>query len=228
VKKGILTILAVAAATAAFWPAAGGASTFKGVVVAKQRGVLLVAAPSGMLRAVRGHASIGSRLAGTVVVGRASSAHITGIVVRRIGTTLILSSNHHLIAIPNRVGRRLADHGSPAPATATTAPAPGAVVSTNVSIKDNEIEEENENEVGEVAAGTIMVQATIKAVAAGTVTLDVQGQSLTVPLPAGLTLPASVVGQTVTINLSLANDDNEQGDDDNGGDHHGGDGGGDD
>ena len=64
------------------------------------------------------------------------------------------------------------------------------------------------------------MQATIKAVGAGTVTLDVQGQSLTVPLPAGLTLPASLVGQTVTINLSLANDD-DQGDDDQGGDHGG-------
>jgi hypothetical protein len=231
VKKGILTILAVAAATAAFWPAAGSASTFKGVVVAKQRGMLLVAAPSGMLQALRGHASIGSRLAGGVVVGKANHARITGVVVRRVGTTLILSSNHHLIAIPNRVGRRLADNGSPT--TTTTSPAPGAVVSTDVSIANGEIEEQDENEVGQVASNTIAVQATIKAVAAGSVTLDVQGQSVTVPLPGGLTLPASLVGQTVTINLSLAGNGEDQGDDNgggggSGGDHQGGDGGGDD
>ena len=59
----------------------------------------------------------------------------------------------------------------------------------------------------------------------GSVTLNVQGQTLTVNLPAGLTLPASLVGQTVTITLSLKQDDNQG--DDNGGDNHDG-GGGDD
>ncbi|MEP6812094.1 MAG: hypothetical protein ABI990_03800, partial [Actinomycetota bacterium] len=131
------------------------------------------------------------------------------------------SSNHHLIAIPNRVGRRLSDHAPPA-ATTTTAPT-GAVVTTDVSIQNGKIEEDDENEVGQVNSSTISVQATVKVVAAGSVTLDVQGQSVTVSLPAGLTLPASLVGQTVTINLSL---DDEQGDDHGGA--HGGGGGGDD
>ena len=150
-KKGFISVLALAAATAAFWPAAGGASTFKGIVVAKQRGALLVASPAGALRVVHARAVVGSRLAlsgsAAAIVGRASHATIRGIVVRRIGTTLILSSNHHLIAIPNRVGRRLADHGSPA--TTTTAPAPGAVVSTDVSIQNGQLEEDDENEVGQ-------------------------------------------------------------------------------
>jgi hypothetical protein len=224
-KKGLISILALAAATAAFWPAAGSASTFKGIVVARQHGALLVASPAGALRLVHARAAVGARIAltgnGAIVVGRATHATIRGIVVRRLGTTLILSSNRHLIAIPNRVGRRLADNAPPA--TATTAPAPGAVVSTDVSIANGQLEEDDEDEVGQVAAGSISVLATIKAVAAGSVTLDIQGQSLTVPLPGGLTLPASVVGQTVTINLSLADDD--QGDDDGGGHHdgHGGD-----
>jgi len=225
-KKGLISILALAAATAAFWPAAGGASTFKGIVVARQHGALLVASPAGALRLVHARAVVGARIAltghGAVVVGRATHATIRGIVVRRLGTTLILSSNRHLIAIPNRVGRRLADNAPPA--TTTTAPAPGAVVSTDVSIANGQLEEDDEDEVGQVVSGSISVLATIKAVAAGSVTLDIQGQSLTVPLPGGLTLPASVVGQTVTINLSLADDD--QGDDDGGG-HHDGHGGGD-
>ena len=225
-KKGLISILALAAATAAFWPAAGGASTFKGIVVARQHGALLVASPAGALRLVHARAAVGARIAltghGAVVVGRATHATIRGIVVRRLGTTLILSSNRHLIAIPNRVGRRVADNAPPA--TTTTAPAPGAVVSTDVSIANGQLEEDDEDEVGQVVSGSISVLATIKAVAAGSVTLDIQGQSLTVPLPGGLTLPASVVGQTVTINLSLADDD--QGDDDGGG-HHDGHGGGD-
>jgi hypothetical protein len=196
--------------------------------------MLLVASPAGTLRAVHAQASIGSRLvlrgSAATVVGRARHATIRGIVVRQLGTTLILSSNHNLIAIPNRVGRRLA-----AATTTPAPPAPGTVVTTDVSIANGTLEEDDEHAVGQVGSSSIAVTATIKAVAAGSVTLDVQGQSVTVPLPGGLTLPATLVGQTVTINLSLSggNDQsgNDQGDDDQGGDNsggQGGDGGGDD
>jgi hypothetical protein len=223
VRKGAVTVLAVAAAAAAFWPAAGSAATATGVVVAKQHGVLLVASPSGALHAVRGTASLGSRLLGTRVVGHVRHATIRGVVVRRVGRTLVLSSNRHLIAIPNRVGRVLA---ADAPAAPTTAPAaPGAVVTTDVTIQNGHLEEDDESQVGQVASGTLAVQATVKGVGTGTVTLDVQGQSITVPLPGGLTLPASLVGQTVTLNLSLSDD---EGQDDQGDDDHGGSGGGDD
>jgi hypothetical protein len=99
------------------------------------------------------------------------------------------------------------------------------VVNADVAIANGKLEEEDEDEVGTVNASTLTIQATVKAVAAGSVTLDVQGQSVTVPLPAGLTLPASLVGQTVTLNVAL---DDEQGDDDHGGHHRGHDGGGDD
>lgn len=220
--NGTLLAIVAAAAIAGLWPAAGGAATFHGVVVARQHGRLLVASPAGRLRAVEAHAALGSRVAlggrGIAIVGRARTARIRGIVVRRLGSTLILSSNRQLIAIPNRLGRGLAP-----------APVPGTVVDTTVSIANGEIEEEAEDELGRAAAGSIAVQATIEAVAAGTVSLDVQGQSLMVPLPAGLTLPASLVGQTVTIELSLAGnrDDDDRGDDDGGGDRRGHGGGGD-
>jgi len=235
--KWFVSVLALAAATAALWPAAGGAATFNGIVVAKQHGTLLVASPAGALRAVRGSARLGSRIVltghGATVVGRATHARVRGIVVRRVGSTLVLSSNRHLIAIPNRIGRRLAVDTPPASGTTTTTtttttPAPGAVVTTDVSIQNGQLEEDDETEVGQVNSSSITVQATIKAVGAGTVTLDVQGQSITVPLPAGLTLPASLVGQTVTLNLSLSNDqsgdenDDDQGDNNNSDDHSGG------
>src|SRR3954453_10573362 len=214
-KKGIVTVLAVIGAVAAFWPAAAGASGFNGVVVAKQRGSLLVVSPAGALRTVHARAAVGARLVGTTVVGRATHVRIHGIVVRRIGTTLILSSNRHLIAIPNRVGRRLAD-------TAPTVTAAGAVVNADVAIANGKLEEEDEDAIGTVNASTLTIQATVKAVAAGTVTLDVQGQSVTVPLPAGLTLPASLVGQTVTLNVALDDEQgDEQGDDDHGGQDRG-------
>ena len=217
-KNWIVILVALAGAVAAFWPAAAGASGLNGIVVAKQHGSLLVVSPAGALRTVHARADVGARLMGTTVIGRATHARIHGIVVRRIGTTLILSSNRHLLAIPNRVGRRLTGT-APAPTV------PGAVVNADVTIANGTIEEVDEDEVGVVNASTLTIQATVKAVVAGSVTLDVQGQSVTVPLPAGLTLPASLVGQTVTLNVAL---DDQQGDDDHG-DHHGGhDGGGDD
>ena len=83
----------------------------------------------------------------------------------------------------------------------------------------------DEQEVGQSNSSSIPVQATIAAVGVGTVTLNVQGQTLTVNLPGGLTLPASLVGQTVTISLSL---DDNQGDDQSGDSSDGSGGGGDD
>jgi len=222
--KGFLLLVTVAVVAAALWPAAGGAARFSGVVVAKERGTLLVASSTGVVRAVSGRASVGSRVSvggsHAAVVGRAATARIRGIVVRSVGTTLFISSNRHLLALHTM--RRLADTAP------TTAPAPGTIVSAQVGIANGQLDEQDENDVGQVANGSISVQATVAAVAAGSVTLTVQGQSLTVPLPAGLTLPASLVGQTVTIQLSVGGDDN-QGDNNggNGGDGHGGDGGGD-
>jgi hypothetical protein len=159
------------------------------------------------------------------VVGHATRARIHGIVVKRIGTTLFLSSNKHLLAV--HTGRKLAAL-SPTPGT-SVAPGPGSVVNTTVGVQQNgELDEQNEDEVGQVN-GNIQVQATITAIGTGTVTLSVNGQSLTVNLPAGLTLPQSMVNQTVTLNVSLNNGNNNQGDDneDQGDDDNGG-GGGDD
>jgi hypothetical protein len=223
--KGLVLFVAVVGAVAALWPAAGSAATFRGVVVAKQHGTILVASPGGMINAFAGRAAVGSRITVTsgraTVVGHARLAHIHGIVVRRIGSTLILSSNRHLVAIHK--ARLLAD----ATPTTPTAPQPGAVVNTTVSTANGELDEQDEDEVGQVNANAIQVQAVVSAVGTGTVTLTIQGQLLVVPLPAGLTFPASIVGQTVTISLSLAANDDDQGDDDghDGGDHGGGGGG---
>jgi hypothetical protein len=222
--KGFLLLAALAAVTAALWPAAGSAGTFKGIVVAKQRGTLLVASPAGLVRSASGNAAVGSRvvLAGghASVVGRATKARIRGIVVRRVGSTLFISSNRHLLALHK--ARVLAN------TTPATPAAPGTIVSAQVDISNGQLDEQDETEVGQVSGSTLAVQATIAAVAPGSVTLNVQGQLLTVPLPAGLTLPASLVGQTVTVNLSLAGDDNQGGDDqsdDDNGDNGGGGGG---
>ena len=207
--KAVLLLIGLAA----LLPAGANASTLRGVVVGKQHGLLLVATPSGVVQAVRGHAAIGARLQGSSVIGHTRRARIHGVVVKQIGSTMFLSSNRHLLAVRETA----------------PAPAPGTVVNTTVGMRDDgELDEQNEQDEGTVS-GVIQVQATVTAVGTGTVTLSVNGQSLTVNLPAGLTLPASVVGQTVTLSVSLGNHEqgDDQGDDQGDGDHgdHGGDGG---
>lgn len=215
-KRSVLLPLLLAVAALA--PSGAGAATVRGVVVGEQHGLLLVASPSGLVQTVRANASIGSVLSGTRVVGHARRAHLHGIVIKRIGSTLFLSSNHHLLAV--HTGRVLSS------AAQTTTPTTGAVVNATVDVKQNgELDEQDENEVGQVS-GNLQVQATVTAVGAGTVTLSVNGQSVTVNLPAGLTLPSSVVGQTVSLSVSLGNDDNQGDDNNDQGDDDGGSGGG--
>ena len=227
-----LSLIAALVAVAAVWPAASGAATFKGIVVAKQHGSLLVASPSGAVSSVSGRAAIGSRVSvfggHAAVIGRAHSAHIRGVVVKRVGSTLFVSSNHHLVAM--HTGRVLASANDQPPAPTTPAPssptpAPGTIVSSQVTIQGNgELDEESSEDVGQTSSNTLQVQAVVASVGVGSVTLTVGSQTLTVPLPIGLTLPAAIVGQTVTLSIDL-NGGNDQGDD-NSGDNGGGNGGG--
>jgi hypothetical protein len=218
-----LTLICAVAAVVAVWPAASSAATTTstGVVVAKQRGALLVASAAGAVTAASGSASIGSRVAlsggHATVIGRAHTARIRGVVVRRVGKTMFLASNRHLVAVHD---------ATPVPAApATTTPQPGAVVSSQVTIQNGRLEDENDDVVGQANANDLQVQAVVSAVGAGTVTLTVGTQTLTVPLPAGLTLPASIVGQTVTLSVSLNGQNGDDNDDDNGDNGGGGDGG---
>lgn len=232
--KRVLFISAIAAVAVA-WPAGASAATFRGVVVGKLRGSVLVAAPSGVVQALAGHAAVGSKVGWSdgrlVVLGHSTTARIRGIVFRRLGATMFISSSGHLIAV--HTGRRLASANDtpPSPASSGTGGAPGTVVDTQVGITGSgQLDEESEDDVGSVSASTIPVQAVVSAVGIGTVTLTVNGQTLTVQLPAGLTLPSSFVGQTVTLNLSLNGDQGgSQSGDDSGDGNSGnsGDGGGD-
>lgn len=214
--RRLLFLLAVGVTIAA-WPAGAGAATVKGVVVGKLGGSVLVASPAGLVSALRGKAAIGSRVAFVggrlVVVGHATTARIHGIVFRRIGAMTFISSGGHLVAVHARGLASASDTSPPAPGSPTS-PASGTVVTDEVDITDNgQLDEESEDDLGTTTDGSVQVQAVVAAVGAGTVTLTVNGQSLTVPLPVGLTLPASIVGQTVSLDLSLGDDQGENGDD---------------
>jgi hypothetical protein len=232
-----LALIAAVTAVIGVWPAASSAATSTGVVVARQRGTLLVASPVGVVRAATGAAAVGSRVVvsgGRVsVVGRSATALIRGIVVRRVGAIVFISSNRHLVAV--HAGRGLAsvsDHHRPSPAdpvvvtTPGTVPPgttvqPGTIVSSQVAIQNGQLDDEATENLGQANVNSLQVQALVAAVAPGMVTLTVGAQTLTLALPAGLTLPAVLVGQTVTITVTLddpnaANSD-DRGDGDNSG-----------
>jgi hypothetical protein len=217
VKNAVLLAAATVAAMALVLTSAAataGAASVRGVVVAHSHGALLVATRSGRVIQVRGRARIGSRMVGQHAVGHARQARIHGVVVARKGSTLFVASNRHLLAI--RTGRHLAGSGSSSGVT------PGTVVTSTVAVHRNgELDQQSQTQDGEDCSSTVQVQGTVAAVGAGTITLTVNGQDITVNLPGGLTLPQSLVGQTVTIDVSIAQSSDNQGDDDQGDDCQG-------
>ena len=208
--KRVLPTIALAAVAIAILPAAASASALngvRGVVVSRSQGSLLVATRSGRVVEIKGHASVGSRVVGSRVVGHASRARIRGVVVKESGARMFVASNHHLVAIHK--SRSLAAAGS------TSGPAPGTIVTATVSVngETGQLNEDDQGEDGQDSSSTVAIQATVIAVGTGTVTVSVNGTNVTFDLPSGLTLPQSLVGQTVTIDIALdQGDDNSQGD----------------
>jgi hypothetical protein len=219
-------LFAAVFAIAVLFPAGALAGTFNGVVVGKGGGNLAVAAKSGLVRTVHSHANfrLGARVhvQGHAVrsLGVAGRARVHGVVVRRAAGTTFLAAGHSLLAM-----------------RASSTPAAGAVVNANVTIHGGALTQQSMQVVGH--DNLVTVQAPITAVGPGTITITVNGQPLTLNLPAGIQLPATLVGQMVTVTVKVedenqieveveneaadneandANDDN----DDNGADEDGG------
>jgi hypothetical protein len=202
--------------------AARSAGSLRGVVVGHQHGVLLVASSRGLVRAVAGRAEVGERVLVrggrlAAVAGRAQRALIHGVVVRRNGRLTFLSAGGHLLVVHAR--RTVASTGG-------SGPVPGTVVQQTVSFDQGSLDDQGEQDLGQT--GQTQIQAQVAAVGQGSITLTVNGQPLVIQLPAGLTLPGSLVGTTVTLNVSFAGgqataendqgDQNDQGDDNDQGD----------
>jgi hypothetical protein len=220
VKK--LLVAAVVAAGVLF-PTTALAGTFGGVVVGRGGGNLAVVGKSGLVRTVhtRAHLRLGARVrvSGATVrsFGVASRAHIRGVVVRRVARTTFLAAGGSLLAL-----------------RASSAPAAGTVVQADVAIARGQLIQQSLQAVGH--DDRVTVQAPVTAVGPGTITVTINGQSLTLRLPAGIQLPASLVGQSVTLTVEVEdvneveveneveNEPAENEDDDRGGDHGGGDG----
>jgi hypothetical protein len=171
--------------------------------VGSQRGgVLLVTGPRGLVRLVHGHARVGTRVdvrSGRVlhVYGLAKGARIRGIVVRRTNGDTFLSVAGRMLVI-HRGGRHLSSASS-------DGINPGDVVSALVSFATGGgLAEQEVEDLGHEDGAT--VQATITAVGAGSVTISVGTQSLTIPLPSGVTIPDTAVGTQFPLKLDFSGD----------------------
>jgi hypothetical protein len=221
-------LVAAAFAAAALFPAGALAGTFNGVVVGKGGGSLAVAAKSGLVRTVHSRANLrlGARVrvsGGTVrPFGVASRALIHGVVVRRAAGTTFLAAGRSLLAMRG-----------------ATAPRSGTVVNAGVAIGGGQLTQQSLQIVGH--DDRVTIQAPVTAVGPGTITVSVNGQPLTLRLSAGIQLPASLVGQVVTLTVKVEEEneveveaedevenevENEANDDNDRGEHHGGDDGG--
>jgi hypothetical protein len=218
--KKLVLAAAVVATVAIFPSAAPAAQTFTGVVVGKSGNALAVASRSGAITTVhtRMHARIGARVrvsgSSVRVTGFAHRVRIQAVVVRRSGATTFLAGGHSLLAM--HTGRQLAS------VVATSQPGTGSVINTTATVtQSGQLNAGSTQVVGKLSS--IQVQAVVTGVGTGTITLSVNGQPLTIPLPAGIQLPATLVGQTVTLNLNLTGsqataEDEDQGDNDDQGD----------
>jgi hypothetical protein len=199
--------------------ALAGNHSSTGTVIAHTRGGVLVANPAGAVSLVAAHARVGSRVlvsgSSLRIIGLARTARVRGIVAARRGQLLVLSAAHRLF--PLRMSGRI-----PAAVSTPTGPQPGDEIAATVAINpQGTVVATSEEDDGQV--GSTQVQATITAVGTNTVTLNVNGQTIVLPLPAGTTLPTTSVGTQVTLTLTFSNgnttaNEDDQGDDDQGGD----------
>jgi hypothetical protein len=198
-------------------PAQARAGKFSGVVVAKQpqRGTLLLAGAHGIGLTVRGkvaHAAVGDRVAvrgvrlhdGTVrttglrVLSRVRRATLSGTVIRRLAGGTLLASGRSVVLI-HASGRRLAsasDHGGLQP---------GQVARFDVRFDDDDVVEAAPPvELGQV--GTARIEGTV--VSVSPLVVSVAGLPLTITVPAGTALPATLAAGgriELTVQVGAAN-----------------------
>lgn len=212
-------LVASIVAVAVLFPSTALAGTFSGVVVGKGGGNLAVASKSGLIRTVHSRANL--RVGARVRVSRGSvrsfgvtnRARIRGVVIRRVAGTTFVAAGRSLLAMQ-----------------AASATAAGSVVNASVGISAGQLQQRSLQVVGH--DDRVTVQAPVTAVGPGTITVTVNGQPLTLRLPAGIQLPASLVGQSVTLTVEVeVEDENEvevenepaEIEDNDQGEHHGGD-----
>ncbi len=220
--KRLLVVPAAAAALAiAPYASAASARSAPDTVIAKTKGGVLVANPRGVVSLVHANVPVGSRVmhVGTRmwVVGRTHTAHVRGIVVTSRANVLVLSAAHRLFTVGLAGRRPAAVSASPG-----STPQAGDVVGVAVSIDAQGNVTATSTEDDGPAGTSQQVQATVTAVGTNTITLQVNGQSFTLPIPPGTTIPTTLTtGSQVTLTITFSGGqanaaEDDQGDDDQG------------
>jgi hypothetical protein len=201
--KRLALLVPVAAAAAAAAVPTAGASTFGGVVVKRDaaRHTIAVASPAGVVRTVRTNRL---RAAGTRVsvsaaklpdrtfrasrvaaLGRASAARVHGVVLRRLGARTLVSAGGSVLSI-RTTARTVAS---------ANAMRPGTVVNARVRISRGALSSPRLIQAGQVTS--FEAEGTIASLSPLQLTIE-HGVTITLTVPAALTLPASLaVGDRV-------------------------------
>jgi len=216
-KRALL--IAVVLAVAAALPATAGAGQWRGVVVAKEknRGTIVTASRSGIVRTVRVESGLGKvrvgqrvvvkaqrlgdgtfRLQKIRVVGKAAKARVRATVVRhqtRLGR-IVLSAGGSVFALRSKSARRLAhDDGFE----------PGDRIDAHLAFDDDGFEVDDVDEVGH--AGLLELEGIHLETVGGVVKLAVVHRgAVSVLVPGGFTLPPLAAGDELELLVSVGAD----------------------
>src|SRR5579864_4659509 len=219
--KRFVVLSAVAGALAVAPSAlAAPARSAPDTVIAKTKGGVLVANARGTVSFVHANARVGSRIVSlgphVWVTGLARTARVRGVVVRSRPNMLVLTAAHRLFTVG--LAGRLPAVVSTSPGS--TAVQPGDVVGVVVSIDaQGNITATSTADNGQT--GTTQVQATVTAVGTDTITLDVNGEPVTLQVPAGITVPSIAPGTQITLTLTFSGGSTTASEDDQGDDGQG-------
>jgi hypothetical protein len=218
-------VAGVAAVVAVALPAQAKAASFSGTVLAKQsqRGTLLLVGARGIGRTVHVSTSrirLGDRVAvqgrAVRVLGHTDHAVVRGVVVRQLRSRLLVADGGSMLSI------RFAHARGPASAGDHGGLQPGDVMQVGVSIQNDELDEDGAPvQVGQ--ATTAQIEGRI--VSLSPLVVSVEGLPITIAVPAGTTLPATLapgdrIELTVQIGagntFTLASIDQAENEDENG------------
>ena len=239
-KRALL--IAVVVAVAAALPATAGAGQWRGVVVAKEknRGTIVTASRSGIVRTVRVESGLGKvrvgqrvvvkaqrlgdgtfRLQKIRVVGKAAKARVRVTVVRhqtRLGR-IVVSAGGSVFALRSKSARRLAHDGD-------DGFEPGDRIEAHLAFDDDGFEVDDVDEVGH--AGLLELEGIYLKTVGGAVELAVVHRgAVSVLVPSVFTLPLLARGDELELLVSVGADgsftlvslENETADDEDEGDH---------
>lgn len=219
-------------------PTTAGASVFKGVVIARSQShaEIVVAAKSGAVTTLRvttlvapgtivsaSARALGDgtfRVSRLHVLGRSARAAFTGVLLKNVGGSAFFSAGRSIVVV-SAGARTVASARSTSPLQPGTTADVSLTITPQGALTANSITPTGETTDRLTLQVTVTAITPATATAPGSLTLQVNGQALVIPLPAGTQLPTGIVANA-TVNLTIdfrqgaaAADDGVANDDDN-------------